>query len=94
MGKKALFLIACLALLLGGCSFGAQLPPPAPTPEPTPAPTPEPTPAPTEWTVTDEGPEEILALAEIASLQTVDARASAEYDALLRLAALRKLLAE
>jgi hypothetical protein len=65
----------------------AAPPEPSPTPEPTPEP--EPTPAPTSWVLTDESPEEILALGQIPSLEHIDARACREYEALL---ALRELL--
>ena len=61
---------------------------PEPSPTLDPVPTPEPTPGPTSWTLTDEGPDEILALGDIPSLQEVDASASREYDALLQLQAL------
>ena len=43
--KRALLILLCLCLLLGGCAQRA--PEPEPTPEPTPAPTPAPTPEPT-----------------------------------------------
>ena len=63
----------------------AQTPTPEPSPEPTPEPTPAPTPAPTEWDVLAEGPEEILALAQIPGLQRVNAMGSREYAALVQL---------
>lgn len=75
-------LILLLALLLCGC--GAK-PAAAPSPEPSPEPTPEPTPPPAEWTITTESAEEILALAEIPTLRTVDATGSRELDAILEL---------
>ena len=90
--KRMLWLIPMLILLLLLCACGVQAQPaatpeptPEATPEPTPEPTPTPTPPPTEWTVTDESAEEILALGEIPSLQRIDATASTEYAALLRL---------
>ena len=93
--KKTVVLLLCLllaAVTVTAC--GAQSAPemtPEPsaaaeaTPEPTPEPTPTPTPPPTEWTITDESAEEILALAELTSLEHIDATASSEYDALLQL---------
>ena len=59
-------------------------------PTPSPSPTPEPTPEPVlEYTVTDEGPEAILALAEAhPELRSVNARQSTEYAALAELARL------
>lgn len=84
----SLILLSSLLLLLPAC--GAQ-PTAAPepsavvTPEPTPEPTPSPTPPPTEWTITDESPEEILALGEFPSLRHIDATACTEYGALLTL---------
>ncbi len=57
-------------------------PEPDPTPEPTPAPTPEPTPLPTTLVLTDESAEEILSYAAWTQLETVDATASHEYEAL------------
>ena len=87
MRKRALLLclLAALALLLCACSLPRLSARATPTPEPTPPPTPEPTPPPTSWTITDESAEQILALAEITSLRSVDATASREYDALLTL---------
>ena len=84
-------LVVCILLAL--CACGAEAPAtgaeePAQAVQ-TPEPPSEPTPAPTSWTVTDESAEEILALAEIESLRTVDATASGEYDALLELYRLR-----
>ena len=87
-----LVLLLCLALLLPACGIlpegsaaAAVAETPLPTTEPTPEPTPTPTPPPTEWTITDESAEEILALAELPSLERIDATASTEYDALLQL---------
>ena len=100
---KKILLIFCCVLLLTLCACGASAansaaaaePTLAPTPETTPSPTPmpEPTPEPTPppptvWTITDESAEEILALASMLSLKTVDATASTEYEALLELQAL------
>ena len=95
--KRMLLLLSCL-LLLAFCGCGAQEstaptpfasvstpPSPEPTPAPTPEPTPTPTPMPTVWTVTAESAEEILALAQIPSLQVIDATQSREYEALLQL---------
>ena len=73
------------ALLLCGC--GAK--PAAPVPTSTPEPTPTPTPPPANLTLTTENAEEILALADIPSLESVDAAGSREYDALLKLRELR-----
>lgn len=84
--------LLCMLLLLLLCACGTEeqtqtVPEsPAPTVVLTPEPTPEPTPPPpTEWTVTDESAEEILALAELTSLARIDATASTEYEALLKL---------
>lgn len=80
--KKLFICLACVlayAALL--CACGAAAPAATATPEPTPTPT-EP---PTEYTVTDESAEEILALADIESLERVDASGSHEYEALLEL---------
>lgn len=60
-----------------------------PQPETTPQPTPEPTPPPSEYTITTESAAEIEALAEIKSLEYIDATASREYEAIF---ALRKAL--
>lgn len=61
----------------------------APTPEPTPASTPEPTPVPTpeprEYTLGGESAVEIAALADMESLEYIDARASREYEAIFEL---------
>lgn len=88
--KKALLILCCLLLLtLCGCAAQAsaqgETPGAAAAPTEEPSPTPEPTPTPTEWTITDESAEEILALASMPSLKTVDATASTEYEALLSL---------
>ena len=88
--KKILFLLlTLLALFLCACGAPAarELPEPAaePTPAPTPVPTPEPTPMPTSWVITDESAAEILALGDIPTLETVDATASREYDAIMAL---------
>ena len=94
--RRWILLLACLLLLaLCGCGAreGATTPAPSaaasiapsPVPEPTPAPSPTPTPSPTEWIITDESAEEILALAQIPSLQVIDATGSREYEALLQL---------
>lgn len=94
--KKALLILCCLLLLtLCGCAAqeaeaastpsAAVDPTEEPSPSPTPEPTPTPTPPPTEWTITDESAKEILALAKIPSLKTIDATASTEYEALLKL---------
>ena len=85
--RRTLLPLALLlaALLLCGC--GAK--PAAPAPTPTPEPTPEPTPPPANLTLTTESAEEILALADIPSLESVDAAGSREYDALLKLRELR-----
>lgn len=56
-------------------------PAPAPTPEPTPVPTPEPK----EYTLGGESAGEIVALADIDSLEYIDARASSEYEAIFEL---------
>ncbi len=89
MRKIKCFLLVMAVLLLCACGRAAPPSAPEPTPTPTPAPTPTPTPAPTSYTLTDETEEEILALAAFSSLQTIDATASREYEALL---ALRTLL--
>ena len=86
--KRKLILICAgflAVLLLCACGTGSA----KKTPEPSPEPTPEPTPPPTGWTVTTESAADILALAEIPSLQTVDATQSREYDAILQLRELR-----
>ena len=85
--RKPLCLLIVLALLTLLCACGQTAAPPEPTPSPVPTlePTPEPTPEPTSVVLTDESAEEILALAELESLQTIDAAASREYDALLAL---------
>lgn len=92
MKKKTLTILILLTLLLlltacGVTQASAVVETPAPTSDPTPEPTPAPTPTPppTEWTITDESAEEILALAELPSLERIDATASTEYDALLQL---------
>ena len=54
----------------------------SPEPEPMPEPTPEPTPMPTTLVLTDESAEEILAYTAWTQLETVDAKASHEYEAL------------
>lgn len=72
-----------------GDSISVSVSTPAPTA--TPEPTPEPTPELTQYTVTDESPEEILALAEHSSLEYIDATASREYEAIF---ALREALPE
>ena len=84
--KKRLILIFTVllaVLLLCACGTGSIKKMPEPTP------TPEPTPPPTNWTVKTESAEDIVALAEIPSLQTVDATQSREYDAILKLRELR-----
>jgi len=87
MKKGIVLLLTLLALcLLCGCGVAGAAS--TPTSEPTAAPTPEPTPLPTSWTITDESPEEILALAELPTLREIDATASREYDALVKLQAL------
>ena len=98
-GAHMLVLALCVGLCLSaaGCTTRGETaaptpaptaaPTPAPTPEPTPAPTPEPTPEPLRSvTLTDEGPEEILALLHAPELRYVDAGGSTEYAALARLA--------
>ena len=70
-------------LMLCACGIGSTTKGPEPTPMP--EPTPEPTPPPTSMTVTTESAGEILALANIPSLQTVDATQSREYEAILQL---------
>lgn len=103
--KKLLPLLFLSALLLSACAGGASVPaavppeqssaapspinPPEPSAEPTPEPTPAPTPEPTEWVLGEESAEDILALADIASLQRVDGSASREYAAMLELSRLR-----
>ena len=86
---KNRLIVACAlllaVLLLCACGAGSTNNTPEPTPTPTPEPTPEPTPPPTAWTVTTESADDILALAEIPSLQTVDATGSKEYEAILQL---------
>ena len=80
----AALLTLLLALLLSACGAAGAGKEPEPTP--TPEPTPSPTPPPTEWTVAaDETAEEILALADIPTLKTVDATGSREYAAIVAL---------
>lgn len=83
-----LLLLLLLAALLCGCGkdLGGVI---QPAPEPTAEPTPEPTPAPTSWTITDESAEEILALANIPSLRSIDASSCRDYETLLKLHELR-----
>ena len=87
MKRKLILLYAGLlaVLLLCACGTGNA----KKAPDPTPDPTPEPTPPPTSWTVTTESDADILDLANIPSLQTVDATQSREYDAILQLRELR-----
>ena len=87
MKRKPILICAgfLAVLLLCACGTGSA----KKTPEPSPEPTPEPTPPPTGWTVTTESAADILALAQIPSLQTVDATQSREYDAILQLRELR-----
>lgn len=85
MKKLAVVLLLVLSACLF-CACGAAEPP---APAETPAPTPEPTPMPTSLTLSDESAEEILALAQIPTLRSIDATASREYEAL---AQLRELL--
>lgn len=91
--KRAVALLLLSALLLAGCSSLAPAASPdaapgapaesAALPEPTPEPTPEP---PVSLVLHDESAEEILALAAYAdSLRAIDATASREYEALVRL---------
>ena len=91
MKRKHIPLCAVLMaiLLLCACGTGSTNNLPESTPEPTPEPTTEPTPPHVSWTVTNESPADILALAEIPSLQSVDATQSREYDAILQLHYLR-----
>ncbi len=86
--KRAVSLALLLVLLLALCACGGDGGSAA-TPAETAEPTPEPTPEPTEWVLTNEGPEEILALAEIESLRLVDGSGSTEYAAMLELSRLR-----
>lgn len=84
--RKHLISIICIlvfAFMLAGC--GASEPEATPAPTATPVPTPEPTPMPTEYTITTESVEEILALAEIPTLEFVDAKGSTEYAAIVQL---------
>ena len=88
--KKRLILICevlLVILLLCACGTGGRNK--ASEPTPTSELTPEPTTPPTSWTVTTESAADILALAEIPSLKTVDATQSREYDAILQLHSLR-----
>ncbi len=86
-----ILLLLCVLPACGQSSEAASAPEaaaaetPEPTPEETPEPTPTPTPPPTEWIITDESAEEILARAELESLEHIDATASTEYEALLQL---------
>ena len=84
MKKKLILACAVLLAVLLLCACGAEKAP-EPAPTPTPEPAPEPTPPPTSWTLTDESAADILALADIPSLKTVDAAGSREYDAILQL---------
>lgn len=90
MRKKLCTFVVLLALCLCACGLSAAEPEspaetPVPTALPTPEPTPTPTPPPTSLTLTNESAEEILQLAELTSLETIDASASQEYEALLTL---------
>ena len=88
MKKVYLFLIMLLtAVLLCACASETIAPAqsPLPTPSPTPAPTPTP---PVSIVLRDESAAEIMALAKCGTLKSIDATASREYDALLRLSAL------
>ena len=87
MKRKLIPLCAALLAVLLLCACGTDSSKIAP--ELTPEPTPEPTPPPTSWTVTAESAADILALAKIPSLRTVDATRSREYDAILQLRELR-----
>lgn len=81
MRKNVLILSLLCLILVVFCACGRDSQPPAATPEPTPTPTPPPT----EMVLGDESAAEILALADIPSLQRVDGTASHEYAALLEL---------
>ena len=87
MKKRFIAVCAVLLAVLLLCSCGADRV--DKEPEPMPEPTLEPTPAPVAWTVTDERAADILALADIPSLRTVDATQCREYDAILKLRDLR-----
>lgn len=82
MKNKILIAALCLCLLglLSGCGG-------SPAPEPTAEPSPSPSPSPeiTQMSITNESAEEILALIDIPSLKSVDASASTQYEALLKL---------
>ena len=83
--RKLSFILYFLLIALLLCACGGGQPAPAPVPEPAPSPTPTP---PSAIVLTDESAEEILALAQCGYLRHIDASASREYDALLRLYAL------
>lgn len=83
--KKSCFLFILLLAAVLLCACGSEPPQSAPTPVPTPSPTPTP---PSTIVLTEESEEEILALAECRYLEHIDASASREYDALLRLSQL------
>ena len=87
MKRKLILLYAGFLAVLLFCACGTGNAKKAP--DPTPDPTPKPTPPPTSWTVTTESDADILDLANIPGLQTVDATQSREYDAILQLRELR-----